>query len=346
MGILRAGDKIREGNFIRQSEKNVTPANDADKVPRLETTGKLHPDFIPFEMPNVLTYTNPTVFGSSTTQFDITNPSGTTFRYTWDATGTDPLISATTVPVGRHLYINGQNFNAANNGAFVVTGSGANYFEVTNASGVVESNKTIGAGAINYAYIPTPGVRFIKAIVQAAGGGSGRGGNGFAASGSAGGYTEDFIDIADIGAYQIVGLGKGGAGGSASPTSGQNGGNSYIGSLLVANGGQGTAQNGAAVAGGTVPTPGYFAVAGGNSTDAADNDNGSATAGFLIPCSAMSYLSVWEGPIDESGNDRDYTGPMPKGYGYGGAIVGQDSQPSAMNGVAGGDGIVIIIEYF
>jgi len=86
--------------------------------------------------------------GSSTTQFDITNPSGTTYRYTWDSTGTDPVINATTFPIGTTVYVKVQNFDAANNGVFMVTGSGANYFEVTNASGVAETNKTIGTGFI------------------------------------------------------------------------------------------------------------------------------------------------------------------------------------------------------
>lgn len=86
--------------------------------------------------------------GDSTTQFDITNPAGTTFRYTYDSTGTNPSITAATVPVGSYILIGAQNFNASNNGLFVVTGAGSNYFEVTNASGVVESNKTIGTGYI------------------------------------------------------------------------------------------------------------------------------------------------------------------------------------------------------
>jgi len=97
--------------------------------------------------------------GSSTTQFDITNPAGTTFRYTYDGTGTDPSITSTSVPIGSYILIGAQNFNSANNGIFIVTGSGANYFEVTNASGVVESNKTIGTGYIyrNYTKVITIG---------------------------------------------------------------------------------------------------------------------------------------------------------------------------------------------
>lgn len=94
----------------------------------------------------------PANIGNSTTQFDITNPSGTTFRYTYDGTGTDPVISATTMPIGSFVLIAAENFAAANNGLFIVTGVGSNYFEVTNASGVVESNKTLGTGNLNPRY--------------------------------------------------------------------------------------------------------------------------------------------------------------------------------------------------
>lgn len=86
--------------------------------------------------------------GDSTTQFDITNTAGNTYRYTFDGTGTDPAISATTVPAGTYVLIGAQNFATANNGLFTVTASGANYFEVTNAAGTAESNKTIGTGYI------------------------------------------------------------------------------------------------------------------------------------------------------------------------------------------------------
>lgn len=84
---------------------------------------------------------------ASTTQFDITNPAGTTFRYTFD-TGTNPAYTATNPGVGSVVVIAGQNFNAGNNGTFVVTASAANYFEVTNGSGAAEDNKTIGTGTL------------------------------------------------------------------------------------------------------------------------------------------------------------------------------------------------------
>lgn len=93
-------------------------------------------------------------FGSSTSQFDITNPAGTTFRYTWDGNGTDPNITAARLPVGTRITIFSSNFSAANCNAasrpwFTITASGANYFEIDNPTpGVAEANKTIGTGAI------------------------------------------------------------------------------------------------------------------------------------------------------------------------------------------------------
>jgi hypothetical protein len=83
--------------------------------------------------------------GLPSTQFDVTNPAGTTFRYTYDFTGTDPNITATSIPIGATVVVFLTNMASGNEGTFTVTGSGANYFEVTNASGVIESNKTIGA---------------------------------------------------------------------------------------------------------------------------------------------------------------------------------------------------------
>ena len=85
--------------------------------------------------------------GTSTTQFDITNPAGSTFRYTYDDTGTDPDVDSH-LRVGTTVVINAQNFTASNNGTFIVTGVGEKYFDVTNASGIVESNKTLGTGTL------------------------------------------------------------------------------------------------------------------------------------------------------------------------------------------------------
>ena len=42
--------------------------------------------------------------GASDTRFDVTNPSGNIWRYTYDGTGTDPLITALSVPLGAGDY--------------------------------------------------------------------------------------------------------------------------------------------------------------------------------------------------------------------------------------------------
>lgn len=105
-------------------------------------------DKIEFYADNIRLMSIGKIFGSSTTQFDITNTSGGTFRYTYDGTGADPSISTDTITAGMTVYVNGENFDSTNNGNFVVMASGTNYFEVTNADGIVESNKTIGTGSI------------------------------------------------------------------------------------------------------------------------------------------------------------------------------------------------------
>lgn len=88
--------------------------------------------------------------GDSTSQFDISNPSGTTFRYTWDGTGTDPKITALSCPVGAKVYIGNTGFNTVNKNKsnVAIIGSGDNYFEITNATGLAEVDKTIGSGYI------------------------------------------------------------------------------------------------------------------------------------------------------------------------------------------------------
>jgi hypothetical protein len=119
----------------------------------------------------------PATIGSATSVFTITNTTGTTYRYTWTGVGTDPAITATSVPVGTFILIGAQDFNAANNGLFIVTASAANYFEVINASGVAEANKTIGTGfiytkfrkvitinGINYAYTGGEGTTTLTGV--------------------------------------------------------------------------------------------------------------------------------------------------------------------------------------
>lgn len=91
---------------------------------------------------------NRVTLGNNTTQFDITNPEGIIMRYTYDGTGLDPVIGVAQPAPGELMEINIANASVANNGTFVVTMSGANWFEVVNPDGVPEVNVTIGGGSL------------------------------------------------------------------------------------------------------------------------------------------------------------------------------------------------------
>lgn len=279
-----------------------------------------------FPTPIVIPFTN--IFGSSTTQFDITNTAGTTYRYTFDGTGTDPNISATTVPVGRTLVLAAQNFNAANNGTFVVTGSGANYFEVTNASGVAEANKTIGSGSIKYGYAKPAGLKYIIAEVVGGGGAGGNGNNSGTADtpgegGGGGGYARRLISAASLASAETVTIGAGGL----APNG--NGGTTTLGSLLQATGGTGgeDAASGdtAGVAVGGVGTLGDINIGG---------EAGSKYGGAVNSAGGVGGSSVLGGGGGAEVAGRNYGG----GGGGGGANSGA--------GANGAQGIVIVTEYY
>lgn len=78
----------------------------------------------------------------ATTEFDVTNPSGNTYRYTYNGNGTAPQFLSAGIVVGDLVHISSSSaFNAANTGIFKVTAITNTYFEITNyAPGVVESN--------------------------------------------------------------------------------------------------------------------------------------------------------------------------------------------------------------
>lgn len=130
-----AGKQASEANFL---DRLYLATDDKNLV---YTDGSSVLDFTLVSQGN--TYT----LGDSTTQFDITNPAGTTWRYTYDGTGTDPLLS-TYITVGDTVVIAAQNFNANNNETATVTAVTSTYFEITSAAGTAETNKTIGTGSI------------------------------------------------------------------------------------------------------------------------------------------------------------------------------------------------------
>lgn len=83
---------------------------------------------------------------ATNTRYDVTNPTGSTMRYTYDGTGTDPTITTTDPPVGSAICIAG--FATANNGCFIVSATASDYFEVYNPSGSAETNIVPGANNI------------------------------------------------------------------------------------------------------------------------------------------------------------------------------------------------------
>lgn len=99
--------------------------------------------------------------GDNTTQWSITNPSGDLYKYTWTGTGkaprvTDyfpyPIPSAGSIDIT--VRIVNTNFNSTNeiittNGTMVYE-VGEDFFTITNAAGLAESNKTTGQGYIEF----------------------------------------------------------------------------------------------------------------------------------------------------------------------------------------------------
>lgn len=280
-----------------------------------------------------------------TTQFDITNPAGTTFRYTWDGTGTDPSLPGTAV-AGQTVQIQAQNFTAANNGTYTVTAVGTNYFEITNASGVAETDKTVGTGYIvfNANYTKSTGLAYIRVRLVGAGGGAG-GADAAAtdesagAGGGGGGYSEEVIAAASLAATETVIVGFAGLGGANTGGNGLSGNTTSFGSFLSATGGTG-----------------------GNGDDASPqvgSSGGSGTGGDINLSGAFGFGTVGITTASlQGGKGGDshlgfggYGGSAGVGPGNGGLYGAGgggafSNNGSATDGASGANAVVIIEEYF
>lgn len=279
----------------------------------------------------ITTYgTAATDVGSSTTRFDVTNPASTTYRYTFDGTGTDPSFSLANYPVGTGIYFNAQNFTAANNGVFTVTGSGTNYVEVTNASGVVESDKTIGTGFISKGTYWTKPSGLKYALVEVCGGGGGGHGGGAGGNGTTGRAT--LFGVGSLGVF----YGQAGNG-CSTVTSGASGGTGIGGDLNIGggggSGGAGLGNGGAGCGGSSYFGAGGYAGSGGGqnygggggggpSTSSGNSGGGGGGAGgYARKIFAASSLAT--------------TTPI---------IVGAGG--TSASGGGGGIGVVIVTEYY
>lgn len=84
----------------------------------------------------------------ATTEFDVTNPAGDTWRYTWNTNGTAPNFLSAGILIGDIVNISaGSTFASENTGAYKLTGLTNTYFEVTNYNGSAETGNTLDSAA-------------------------------------------------------------------------------------------------------------------------------------------------------------------------------------------------------
>lgn len=293
----------------------------------------------------VTTYLPNSLNGGETTQFDITNTAGSTYRYTWDGTGTDPVINAGTFPIGTVVDIYSANMAAVNSGFFTVTGVGANYFEVTNASGVAEINKTLGQsgyllkGAV---YTKTGGLRYaIIKGVGAGGNGSGASANRAAGGGGGGaGYFEKCFTASELGATENLIVGKPATGTGDNPAN--KGSRTIFGtaSLLISNGGLSGTVNAQGGLGGTA-TGGDINIPGSDGGYPDVGYSGSSTL-YRPGSGGASFLGASVIGNTSTGNP----GVAGYLYGSGGSGANATGGGGAQNGGTGADGVLIITEYY
>lgn len=288
----------------------------------------------PIPTPTVQTFTAQaaTTLGSTTTRFDVTEPVTDTIRYTWDGTGTDPGITAITVPTGIVVMIESDQLSDGNTGSFVVTGSGSNYFEVTNALGGAEVDKTLQNGYLKtipaQTYTKPSGVKYIELEVQGAGAG-GQGATGAtdsSAGGGGGAYSKKIIAGASVGTTETLYVGVGGVSGVSSSNGAIAGGLSKFGAHITATGGG--------------LGSGLLQAVGGTATGGDVNINGGEGAGS----GGVSSERSGDGGcsfLGHGGGGNASTGGDGKGYGGGGAGAG-----AATPGGAGAPGIIIVTEHY
>ncbi len=277
--------------------------------------------------PVINVYTSTSSFlGDSTTQFDITNTAGTTYRYTWDGTGTDPGITTSNPATNAGVNLQAQNFSAGNKGSFVVTSSNTNYFEVTNASGVAENNKTIGTGyiAIGTKWTKPAGLKLV--IVETVGGGGSGGAGGANTGGSgggAGGYSKKRVLASALASVEVAVIG------AALKLSG------FGSHLLASAGGSGNGTNAGGSAGvgssGDLNLQGQAGSAGLLASGSSGNNGGSSILGG--------------GGLGGTGSGG--SGSTGGNYGGGGGGASNNGGSGTNNNVGvGAQGVVIVTEYY
>lgn len=204
-------------------------------------------------------------------------------------------------------------------------------------------------------YTPTSGMATCIAEVVGAGGGSGgckgvAGSNGATGGGASGSYLKVQFTAAQIGASQTVTIGTGGtAGVGATPTSGGKGGNTTIGTLVTAGGGNGSGSNTAA---NTILNPSAGGTATANTVSTGTTlMNITGQAGGIGLNIGTTYFGVpgvgGSNPLGQGGVTQASGSATAgaAGTGYGAGAGGAVATASSADGAAGQNGFCIIYEY-
>lgn len=261
---------------------------------------------------------------------------------------------------------NGNEIIKVDGGTYAITFNAAYTFPTTDglANQVLQTD---GAGTVTWAsgvtnqvviqtftangnYVPTVGMQYC--IIEVLGGGGGGGGSGATAAttlsagggGGSGEYARGVFSAAAIGVLQAVSIGVGGAGNLGA--GGGNGGNSSVGALISANGGNGAALSPVSVA---VNSPGGLGGTGGaGGSFRTPGQSGLAGIGFTVP-GPTGFTCTGAGGNSQYGAGGQalgvVTGANGLGYGAGGSGGGGAYGTPARAGGNGSNGIVIITEY-
>lgn len=187
---------------------------------------------------------------------------------------------------------------------------------------------------------------FVIALCQAGGGGSGgvpatgAGEVALSGAGAGGGFCLKRILGSALGATETVNVGGGGAGGSAGSNPGNTGGQTYFGTHLTANGGNG-GQAGVLFTG---TVRGVTSATGGTATGGDINVRGGYSPPYIITSNSIQEYSLSRiGGSSFLGCPGSNVGNL---YGGGGGARSNAPSSGAAAGYLGGNGVCIVFEYY
>lgn len=253
---------------------------------------------------------------------------------------------------GTQAYADGTHWNpGAGEGFYEYTSVGwiPMFVDASSLSTTVRTVK-VQRFTANGTYTPSPGM--IYCIIECVGGGGAGGGassvsasTAFAGGGGgSGGYSRGVQTAADIGVSKVVTIGVGGAGVSGGV--GNSGGQTSVGTLVVANGGSGgqvgnSGTVGQGGPGGTAGTGNALASTGAPGTGGVYNLNWNTTT--ILNATGNGGSSIFGG--GGSYVWGNIAGTAATGYGSGGSGATSAAAAGPFAGGAGSGGIVVITEF-